>query len=134
MPKTIEEKKENLEIVLDKWIKETIQVENKIRRLLDYNNVLRSEIAKEIDLMKSLDIYKLVEDWETGQLIPVQRIEDIIDRIDYDIKKTKEIISKNTNIYASYRKNDYQIVRLRAMNTKSLDIKKRLQKLLESEE
>lgn len=63
-----------------------------------------------------------------------QKIKDIIDRIDYDIKKTKEIISKNTNIYASYRKNDYQIVRLRAMNTKSLDIKKRLQKLLESEE
>lgn len=66
--------------------------------------------------------------------IPIQKIKDIIDRIDYDIKKTKEIISKNTNIYASYRKNDYQIVRLRAMNTKSLDIKKRLQELLESEE
>lgn len=64
--------------------------------------------------------------------IPIQKVKDIIDRIDYDIKKTKEIISKNTNIYASYRKNDYQIVRLRAMNTKSLDIKKRLQKLLES--
>lgn len=63
-----------------------------------------------------------------------QKIKDIIDRIDYDIKKTKEIISKNTNIYASYRKNDYQIVRLRAMNTKSLNIKKRLQELLESEE
>lgn len=66
--------------------------------------------------------------------IPIQKVKDIIDRIDYDIKKTKEIISKNTNIYASYRKNDYQIVRLRAMNTKSLDIKKRLQELLESEE
>lgn len=66
--------------------------------------------------------------------IPVQKVKDTIDRIDYDIKKTKEIISKNTNIYASYRKNDYQIVRLRAMNTKSLDIKKRLQELLESEE
>lgn len=66
--------------------------------------------------------------------IPIQKVKDIIDRIDYDIKKTKEIISKNTNIHATYRKNDYQIVRLRAMNTKSLDIKKRLQKLLESEE
>lgn len=66
--------------------------------------------------------------------IPIQKIKDIIDRIDYDIKKTKEIISKNTNIFASYRKNDYQIVRLKAMNTKSLDIKKRLQELLESEE
>ena len=65
--------------------------------------------------------------------IPKQRVKDIIDRIDYDIKKTKEIISKNTNIYASYRKNDYQIVRLRAMNTKSLDIKNRLQELLGKE-
>lgn len=69
-----------------------------------------------------------------NRYIPKSKLKDIIDRIDYDIKKTKEIISKNTNIYASYRKNDYQIVRLRAMNTKSLDIKKRLQKLLESEE
>lgn len=66
--------------------------------------------------------------------ISKQKVKDIIDRIDYDIKKTKEIISKNTNIFASYRKNDYQIVRLKAMNTKSLDIKNRLQELLESEE
>ena len=50
-----------------------------------------------------------------------------IDRIDYDIKKTKEIISND-------QKNSYQITRLKAMNTKSLDIKKRLQELLESEE
>jgi hypothetical protein len=92
------------------------------------------ELHKEIDQMKSLDIYKLVEDWETGQLIPIQKIKDIIDRIDYDIKKTKEIISNNSNIYTSDRRNAYQIVRLRAMNTKSLDIKKRLQELLESEE
>lgn len=61
---------------------------------------------------------------ELNDSIPKQKIKDIIDRIDYDIKKTKEIISNG-------RKNDYQIVRLRAMNTKSLDIKKRLQELLE---
>lgn len=66
--------------------------------------------------------------------ISKQKIKDIIDRIDYDIKKTKEIISNDLNIYTSNRRNDYQIVRLRAMNTKSLDIKNRLQKLLESEE
>ena len=59
--------------------------------------------------------------------IPAQKIKDIIDRIDYDIKKTKEIISNDP-------KNNYQITRLKAMNTKSLDIKKRLQELLESEE
>ena len=67
--------------------------------------------------------------------ITIQKVKDIIDRIDYDIKKTKEIISNNSNIYTSDRKNDYQIIRLRAMNTKSLDIKERLQKLIkESEE
>lgn len=71
---------------------------------------------------------------EFSNVIPIQKIKDIIDRIDYDIKKTKEIISNNSNIYTSDRRNDYQIVRLRAMNTKSLDIKKRLQELLESEE
>ena len=71
---------------------------------------------------------------ELNDSISKQKIKDIIYRIDYDIEKTKEIISKNTSVYATYRKNDYQIVRLRAMNTKSLDIKKRLQKLLESEE
>lgn len=74
----------------------------------------------------------IIEDLKS-KYISVQKIKDIIDRIDYDIKKTKEIISKNTNIYASYRKNDYQIVRLRAMNTKSLDIKNRLQELLEGD-
>lgn len=80
------------------------------------------------------DIINLFQNQETATTIPKSKLKDIIDRIDYDIKKTKEIISKNTNIHASYRKNDYQIVRLRAMNTKSLDIKKRLQELLESEE
>lgn len=69
-----------------------------------------------------------------NRYIPKSKLKDIIDRIDYDIKKTKEIISNNSNIYTSDRRNDYQIVRLRAMNTKSLDIKKRLQELLESEE
>ena len=80
------------------------------------------------------EIHNVINKTLSNDYISVQKVKDIIDRIDYDIKKTKEIISKNTNIYASYRKNDYQIVRLKAMNTKSLDIKKRLQKLLESEE
>lgn len=69
-----------------------------------------------------------------SQVIPVQKVKDIIDRIDYDIKKTREIILNNSNIYIRDQRNNYQIVRLRAMNTKSLDIKKRLQELLESEE
>ena len=89
-------------------------------------------------LLDTLEGQKVIEE-ETPQYIkenyiPKQKLKDIIDRIDYDVKKTKEIISKNTNINASYRKNDYQIVRLRAMNTKSLDIKKKLQELLEKEE
>lgn len=64
---------------------------------------------------------------EFSNVIPVQKVKDIIDRINYDIKKTKEIISNG-------RRNAYQIVRLRAMNTKSLDIKKRLQELIEERE
>lgn len=119
------------------------------KRLLEINEVLLKEnkelknkiMEKELEIIGKEEYTKasmgeIIEQYYTANedCITKQRIEDIIDRIDYDIKKTKEIISKNTNIYASYRKNDYQIVRLKAMNTKSLDIKKRLQKLLESEE
>lgn len=99
-----------------------------------------SRLDNELNLEKEKSKYEwirqncLPQELVNKLYIPIQKVKDIIDRIDYDIKKTKEIISKNTNIYASYRKNDYQIVRLRAMNTKSLDIKKRLQELLESEE
>ena len=119
------------------------------KRVLEINEVLLKEneelknkiMDKELEIIGIEEYTKasmgeIIEQYYTANedCITKQRIEDIIDRIDYDIKKTKEIISKNTNIYANYRKNDYQIVRLRAMNTKSLDIKKRLQKLLESEE
>ena len=112
------------------------------KRVLKENEELKNKIMdKELEIIgieehTKASMGEIIEQYYTANedCITKQRIEDIIDRIDYDIKKTKEIISKNTNIYANYRKNDYQIVRLRAMNTKSLDIKKRLQKLLESEE
>lgn len=105
-------------------------VVNLIKSLQKENEKLKNK------LLDTLEGQKVIKE-ETPQYIKENyilksKLKDIIDRIDYDIKKTKEIISKNTNIYASYRKNDYQIVRLKAMNTKSLDIKKRLQKLLES--
>lgn len=54
------------------------------KRALETNEVLLKEnekLHKEIDQMKSLDIYKLVEDWETGQLIPIQKIKDKIEEI-----------------------------------------------------
>lgn len=119
------------------------------KRVLEINEVLLKEneglknkiMEKELEIIGKEEYTKasmgeIIEQYYTANedCITKQRIKAIIDRIDYDIKKTKKIISKNTNICASYRKNDYQIVRLRAMNTKSLDIKKRLQKLLESEE
>lgn len=69
-----------------------------------------------------------------NRYIPKSKVEEIIDRIDYDIKKTKEIISNNSKIYTSERKNNYQIVRLKAMITKSLEIKNRLQELLKESE
>ena len=122
---------------------EKLQKENEELKIK--NNAIKRESEAYAEKMIRLDIEK--QDYfekyryhlqqnesltkEFSNVIPAQKVKDIIDRIDYDIKKTKEIISKNTNIYATYRKNDYQIVRLRAMNTKSLDIKKRLQELLE---
>lgn len=141
-------RKENEELRA-KWDKDTHILQNK----LDYANADRIDLAqqnkelrKENEELKNKlslkqfdvnivynDYLEKLDEYERNN-IPKSKLKDIIDRIDYDIKKTKEIISKNTNIYASYRKNDYQIVRLRAMNTKSLDIKNRLQKLLESEE
>lgn len=143
-----ESQKENEELRA-KWDKDTHILQNK----LDYANADRIDLAqqnkelrKENEELKNKlslkqfdvnivynDYLEKLDEYERNN-IPKSKLKDIIDRIDYDIKKTKEIISKNTNIYASYRKNDYQIVRLRAMNTKSLDIKKRLQELLESEE
>lgn len=141
---SIEETKKQLELILKvrKEQKEIIEcaggscmncdpdikaLSKSIEILSDYKRVLKeNEELKKFHIQDNKHL-----DFIMQHSIPVQKVKAIIDRIDYDIKKTKEIISKNTNIYASYRKNDYQIVRLRAMNTKSLDIKKRLQELLE---
>lgn len=124
------------------WLnKENEELKNNTRR---NENELEVSIDGDWDaLKKALDEAERTNEYiiyDNGKWIkekycvPIQKVKDIIDRIDYDIKKTKEIISNNSNIYTSDRRNDYQIVRLRAMNTKSLDIKKRLQELLESEE
>lgn len=105
------------------------------KRALKENEELKNEVMeKDLEIIGKEEYTKdsmkeIIEQYYTAkeECIPKQRIKDIIDRIDYDIKKTKEIISNG-------RKNDYQIVRLRAMNTKSLDIKKRLQELLKKED
>lgn len=106
---------------INKYAKENEELKNKI-------------MEKELEIIGKEEYTKasmgeIIEQYYTAKedCITKQRIEDIIDRIDYDIKKTKEIISND-------QKNNYQITRLKAMNTKSLDIKKRLQELLESEE
>ena len=114
--------------------KEIVELARILQHILsDYKRVLKEN--EELNLKYYMLYTGKIENLKAqefkikSQVIPVQKVKDIIDRIDYDIKKTKEIISKNTNIYASYRRNDYQIVRLRAMNTKSLDIKKRTKEL-----
>lgn len=137
----------NIPIISNQEIENTINIENLYDKIAeqiyhDREMIILQEfikkLQKENEKLKNQEATQrkinelLVQRYSNS--IPVQKVKDIIDRIDYDIKKTKEIILKNTNIYASYRKNDYQIVRLKAMNTKSLDIKKRLQELLESEE
>lgn len=53
------------------------RLEEKEVRLIKENEVLHKEIAR----IKSLDIYKLVEDWETRQLIPRQKIKDKIEKL-----------------------------------------------------
>lgn len=105
------------------------------KRVLKENEELKNKIMeKDLEIIGKEEYTKasmkeIIEQYYTANedCITKQRIEDIIDRINYDIKKTKEIISNG-------QKNNYQITRLKAMNTKSLDIKKRLQELLESEE
>ena len=83
------------------------QQEKNYKRVLEENEKLNKKIEK----MKSLDIYKLVEDWETGQLIPVQKIKDKIEELkekqednkkydipdweDYDVYKEIIYIYKN---------------------------------------
>ena len=75
------------------------------------NKIMEKEleiIGKEEDTKASMG--EIIEQYYTANedCIAKQRIEDIIDRIDYDIKKTKEIISNNSNIYTSDRRNNYQ--------------------------
>ena len=107
---------EYLEVSNEKLQKENADLKSKIEEKDKIEEMIKEEKGA-IELLEDIK----------NNYISVQKIKDIIDRIDYDIKKTKEII-------ANGQRNNYQIVRLRAMNTKSLDIKKRLQKLLENEE
>ena len=89
--------------IIDKLQKENKELKNKImEKELEI-------IGKEEDTKASMR--EIIEQYYTANedCITKQRIEDIIDRIDYDIKKTKEIISNNSNIYTSDRRNNYQI-------------------------
>ena len=144
----LEEEQELNKIIKETRINKILENNIEVKKLREENENLRKELNAENKRCMMLAIekqdyfekyrYNLQQNEsltkEFSNVIPIQKIKDIIDRIDYDIKKTKELISNNSNIYTSDRRNDYQIVRLRAMNTKSLDIKKRLQELLESEE
>lgn len=94
------------------------------QRLKSENEKLKALDLRNSKMIANMSTRHFQDREKIRNSIPIQKVKDIIDRIDYDIKKTKEIISNG-------RKNDYQIVRLRAMNTKSLDIKKRLQEMLE---
>lgn len=73
--------KENEELL---ELKVSASAHNRILELEKKNK----ELQKEIDQMKSLDIYKLVEDWETGQFIPVQKVKDKIEELK---KKVEEL-------------------------------------------
>lgn len=57
------------------------EIEQKLKQQIKKLQKENEELHKEIDQMKSLDIYKLVEDWETGQLIQIQKIKDKIEEL-----------------------------------------------------
>lgn len=85
--------KENQQKVLLKYETDKIQLlEKEIEGLKNDNKYLRE---RETYLEKRReDIINLFQNQETATTIPKSKLKDIIDRIDYDIKKTKEIISK----------------------------------------
>lgn len=76
--------------------KNIVQLLNLIEKLQKENK----ELHKEIERMKSLDIYKLVEDWKTGQLILIQKAKD-------KIEKYKNMCISNVKGYENYFKDDY---------------------------
>jgi hypothetical protein len=82
------------------------------------------ELHKEIERMKSLDIYKLVEDWETGQLIPIQKIKAKIEELDIEIS-TCEYADDDSEEYKQEVEKD---------KAELLIAKKVLQQLLEESE
>ena len=71
-------RKENEELL---ELKVSASAHNRILELEKENE----ELHKEIERMKSLDIYKLVEDWETSQLIPIQKVKAKIEELDIEI-------------------------------------------------
>lgn len=118
---------ENMQTKTDEISKIIDNILSDYKRVLEINEVLLKE-NKELKNQEATarKINELLVQRYSNS-ISVQKVKDIIDRIDYDIKKTKKTISNG-------RKNDYQIVRLRAMNTKSLDIQERLQDLIKERE
>lgn len=48
---------------------------------------LIEKLQKELDRIKNLDVYKLVEDWETIQLVPIQTVKDMINEYTDRINK-----------------------------------------------
>ena len=96
------------------------------KRVLKENEELKKEneeLHKEIERMKSLDIYKLVEDWETGQLIPIQKIKAKIEEL---------YISISTCEYADDDSEEYK-QEVEKDKTELLIAKKVLQQLLGSD-
>ena len=72
------------------------------------------ELHKETEKMKSLDIYKLVEDLETGMLISKQKLKDILEKL------------KNTNFNDYTNQQDGNEIKMKVLYE--------FEKLLESEE
>ena len=129
------EKLETVLNLIEKLQKENEELKTELERQKDINSIINQKgLEKNYEKALEKTMTKFLKNNIDKDFIPVQKVKDIIERIDYDITKTKKIISDNSTDYSGTRKNEYQIVRLKAMNTKSLDIKNRLQELIEERE
>lgn len=93
----MEEDIKNLEEIINLCKEEINNNDKNITAILDLEDLKSLEnlltrykqLEEENKRIKSFDIYKLVEDWETGQLIPVSKVKEKIE----ELKGTEELLS-----------------------------------------
>ena len=111
--------KENEELL---ELKVSASAHNRILELEKENE----ELHKEIERMKSLDIYKLVEDWETGQLIPIQKVKAKIEELDIEISTCEYADDDSEEYKQEVEKNKAELLMAKKVLQQLLDESERV--------